>query len=113
MPVVHKMYDFVYHRWFLMSVLMCAPFVGRFYFLYAFFSTTALGTLSDDYPFDYRGLVAIWDESQRRDRLGYDKVCLLPDGYGAESVTHSHCISGIDCTCIERLFWGEPHLYTS
>ena len=36
MPVVHKMYDFVYHRWFLMSVLMCAPFVGRFYFLYDF-----------------------------------------------------------------------------
>ena len=77
------------------------------------FCTTALVLLSDDYLFDNGGLVAIWDESQRRDRLGYDKVCLFAYGYGAESVAHSHCIGGIDSARIERLLRSEPHLYTS
>ena len=77
------------------------------------FAIKMLQVQSDDDPFDYRGLVAVWDESQRRDRLGYDKVCLFAYGYGAESVAYPHCIGGIDGACIERLLRGEPHLYTS
>ena len=53
--------------------------------------------------------MAVWNEGERRNRLGDDQVCLLAYGYRSENVADSHRIRRIDRTCVERLLRSKTH----
>ena len=67
----------------------------------------------EDNLLDYRGLVAVRDEGERRNRLGDDKVRFLADGDGTELVADAHSIGGVDRAGVERLFGSKAHTDTS
>lgn len=51
--------------------------------------------------FDYRGLVAVRDESEGWDRLGDDQVGLLADRDRAEPVAYAHRVGCVDGAGVE------------
>ena len=71
--------------------------------------TCLISGRSKYYLLYYRRLVAVRNECQRRNRLGYDEVGLLAYCYRTEDIAHSHRVCGVDGAGVESLFRGEPH----
>ena len=81
--------------------LVCFPFL-------LIFPLSDCRSVQND-PFDDRGLVAVRDEGEGRNRLGDDEVRFLAHGDGTENVADAHGIGGVDGTCVERLFRSQTH----